>query len=787
MMATNPHKNNSARTVTGGNSKKPIELSEQFVFTHCRQDESCNGEAGFQMRLRSCDDVGMQEFTARLSYEPPDTQMQDPAGAPHRLAWLRFAKDGRDTHCVLAHSRYLGRDTESRWGNFYTRTIFYTKRPPLKQVLQYCDSPLWNDTDFGNKGIEFSPRFPGFPEKGQQIGDQQLQAFLSNEQFPDRVGKLAPNQRQRLLAWTATSYLKALNSERFRHVYIHGEPSLVAMLLYGVATILPDSLLRQLTFTTYEKPGQQLRSFSSALVIGTLTDHPKEGLHDSFLAQQGLVIDTFTQMCSPEVQTPLFVHLDDYVFLAAKGEFAKLKELHSLFSRAENITTGTLDEAWQVHSDQELLASNASALPDCDIVAALRRLQNLALGDKLLKEEFSEDQSSYVVLRKQRRDQLWGLLRTQCIRDDALLTEFVGILTQPDALLQHLSEIVMLICDQNILWKNSWRLYRAMRKSEAATVLIQLLVEVHKRLGASGPETLDFPARIDLLRECQRQFPGKGSLDSQLTWLLQLQDPECIWDLSTIEPPFPPTWVGQALAVSIGEQTAKEISQLLLNSAGEGDADISLWNGFKATFKEAPLKLRKANLEFLFKAQPSEVVGFFFLTSQRLSLQLEELNRSFLIPLLEDYSVQLYKSPRGIFGWMHHWNDIGNLAAIRSYLGNDLVSEKIVLTALESIGLGLLLGRPEQVKNLKEIDGWVRNNKVSLNENVRQKLEEIKEKQRKLTKRHVPKGVLVCICLCVGFAIGLVVYWLSERFGPVALEYLSRLWNYLSSFWRGGA
>lgn len=786
MTATNPHKNNSARTVTGGNSKKPIELSEQFVFTHCRQDESCNGEAGFQMRLRSCDDEGMQEFTARLSYEPPDTQMQDPAGAPHRLAWLRFAKDGRDTHCVLAHSRYLGRDTESRWGNFYTRTIFYTKRPPLKQVLQYCDSPLWNDTDFGNKGIEFSPRFPGFPEKGLQIGDHQLQAFLSNEQFPDRVGKLAPNQRQRLLAWTVTSCLKALNSERFRHVYIHGEPSLVAMLLYGVATILPDSLLRQLTFTTYEKPGQQLRSFSSALVIGTLTDHPEEGLHDSFLAQQGFVIDTFTQTCSPEVQTPLFVHLDDYVFLAAKGEFAKLKELHTLFSRAENITTEILDEAWQVHSDQELLASNASALPDCDIVAALRRLQNLALGNKLLKEEFSEDQSSYVALRKKRRDQLWGLLRTQCVRDDALLSEFIEILRQPDALLQQLSEIVILICDQNNLWKNSWRLYRAMRKNKAAIDLTGLLVEVHQRLAASGPETLDFPARVDLLRECQRQFPGKGTLDSQLTWLLQLQDPECIWDFSTIEPPFPAAWVGQALALSIGEQTAKEISQLLLNSAGKGDADISLWNGFKATFKEAPLRIRKAKLEYLFKAQPSEVVGFFFLTSERLSLQLEELNRSFLIPLLEDYSEQLYKSPRGRFGWMHHWSDREKLSLIRSYLGADLVSEKILTTALESIALSLFLEGGAPVEFLLEIDGWVRKGDISPSDNVRKKLERIKQKLNKLAKPDVPKGVLVCISLSLGFALGLLVYWLSERFGPVALKYLSSFWDYLSSLFRRG-
>ena len=128
--------------------------------------------------------------------------------------------------------------------------------------------------------MEFTAKFPGVPERGHQIGDQQLQAFLRDQQFPGRLGVLAPRQRQRLLAWTATACLKALNSDRFRHLYIHGEPSLVAILLYGVATILPEGLMRQLTFSTYEKPGQHLRSFQSALVIGTITDHPEEGLHD---------------------------------------------------------------------------------------------------------------------------------------------------------------------------------------------------------------------------------------------------------------------------------------------------------------------------------------------------------------------------------------------------------------------------------------------------------------------------------------------------------------------------
>ncbi len=776
-MAVNTNKTNSARAVSDSKSMNSTELHQQFVFTHCSQHESCNGEAGFQMRLRSCDDGPMQEFTEKLSYEPLDTQLQDPEASPHRHAWLKYPGDGKDTY-VLAHSRYLGRDTEGRWGNFFTRTIFFPKRLSLKRVLQCCDSPLWNDLDFGNKGIEFSEKFPGVPERGQKVGDHQLQAFLRDEPFPGRLGELAPRQRQRLLAWTATACLKALNSANFRHVYIHGEPSLVALLLYGVATILPEGFLRQLTFSTYEKPGQRLRSFQSAVVIGTITDHPEEGLHDEFLAQQGLFVDTFTQICSPEVQTPLFGQLDDYVFLAANGEWGKLKELHSLFSLAETTTTKTLGQAWQVHSDRELLSTNTDLLPDHEIVAALRRLQSLELGDKLLKEELPEDKNTDAVLIRRRcRDVLWELIRVQCTRDEALLKEFHEVLIQSRALLQHREEVVNRICNQDKSWWHSWRLYRSIRKNEAKADLTEMLVEVNNRLETKTRGTLDFSTRIDLLREYQQLFTEKGNLAPQLTWLLHLQDSENVWDFSTIDPPFPASWIGQALAVSIGEQTGREIAKLLLNSDSHGDSDLGIWSGFKTSFKREPVKTRKSRLEQLFNAQPSEVVNLFFLVRERLSLELEELVPSFLTKLLEDYSRDLDASPRSNFGWMHHWSDIRKLEAIRPYLGRNAVSDKIVFTALEAIGLGLLMSWPLAESNLREIEKWVRKKDVLLSEVVLKRLGEIRKRRDKLAKRHIPQGSLICIFTCVGFAFGFCSNWLLWKWGPVIWSYLSSLWG----------
>jgi len=777
-MADYTNNNKNARAVSGRESQNSINLSEQFVFTHCRQDESCNGEAGFQMRLRSCDNPQMQEFTANLSYEPLDTQMRNPEVSPHRLAWLRFSGNGTDKR-VLAHSRYLGRDTEGRWGNFVTRTIFFEEKPrvSLKRVLRCCDSPLWDDLNFGNKGIEFSEKFRGVPEPGHHLGEQQLQAFLRSEQLPGRLGQLAPRERQRLLAWTSTACLKSLNFEQFRHVYIHGEPPLVAMLLYGVATILPEGFMRQLTFSTYEKPGQKLRSFQSALVIGTITDHPEEGLHDDFLAQQGLIIDTFEQTCSPEAQTPLFDHLDDYIFLAANGEWNKLRELHSLVSLAETTTTKTLGQAWQVHADRELLSTNANSLPDREICAALKRLQSLELGRKLFRDEIREDNETEAVKIRQRcRDVLWGLVRDQCARDEILVNEFHEVLIQPRALRQHHEEIVKRICDNDKSWLPAWRLYRSIRNNEARADLTAILVVVNKRLESNSRGTLDFSHRVDLLREYQQLSSGTGNLDPQHAWLLYLQDAQNVWEFSTIDPPFPAAWIGQALAVSIGDQTANEISQFLLNSACNGDADMGIWSGFKASFEQDSIKTRKSKLQQLFKAQPSEVVNLFFLLRDRLSLELGELDPSFLIPLLEDYSKQLDASPRRHFGWMHHWNDIRKLDAIRPYLGRNAVSAKIITAALESIGLGLLMSWPPAESSLEEIEKWVRKNKILLPDEVLKRLGEIRNKKDKLARLHISRRVLICICICVGFALGLFSYWLLEKWSPV-------IWSYLTSWW----
>ena len=82
MAATTRNASASKPTAT----KKATPQFETFVYTHCRQNESCNNEAGYQMRLQTCANPRMHDFTEKLGYEPLDSQIQHPESAPHRLA-----------------------------------------------------------------------------------------------------------------------------------------------------------------------------------------------------------------------------------------------------------------------------------------------------------------------------------------------------------------------------------------------------------------------------------------------------------------------------------------------------------------------------------------------------------------------------------------------------------------------------------------------------------------------------------------------------------------------------
>jgi len=762
-MSVTTNKNASAAKATS--AKKSTLQSDQFVYTHCRQNESCNGEAGYQMRLRTCANQQMQDFTERLSYEPPDNMIQLPESAPHRLAWLRCPVDESTQYHVLVHSRYLGKDTSDRWGNYLTRTIFYSQRIRLKRVLQCWGSPDWDDTDFGDKGIEFSAKFPGLPSEGEYINDEQLRQFLSDENFPGRVGSISPNDRRRLLAWTTTACLRAVNSSSNRIVYLHAEPWLVALLLYGVATIIPGGFLGTLTFSTYEKMGQRLRSFQSATVVGTITDDPQDGLRDEFLESQGFVVDTFTQRCSPEAEKPLFHRLDDYVFLAAQGEWTKLEELHSLFALEKKPSPKTLGQAWQVHSERDLLLTHRDTLPDTEVVATFRRLRDLELGESLLEEKPADDKAPNSD-RKLWRESLWDLLRAQCVRQPELRHEFADILQQQAALNCHFQELVDLIHIQAGDWRGSWHLYRELWEDSSKSGREDPLDKFKELLTPEKLLNLDLSTRLELLDEYKQLRGSEKLVDSQFIGLLILSEADHVWDFTTADPPFPVTWTGQALAASVCQETAKEIVQFLLGANEEDKTYGDLWMGFKNTYDmESQPEHRRQKLELMFATHPAEVLDLFFLLKSRLKFSDDDLSPGFFKPLLEEYWKQLETSPKKQYGWMHHLCDIKKVEAILPFLGRDRVSEKIWDTVLEAMGLGLLLRNSTNGDAFLEIIEWTKENPAKFSDETQKTLKKIVENWKKISSMgiaHVP--LMIAAAVLLGIAVG----WGANLFWPLS-------------------
>lgn len=754
-MAVNTNNTNNPKAVSGSNAINPTELYHQFVFTHCRQDESCNGEAGFQIRLRSCDSKQMEEFTARLSYEPLDTQMQDPEASPHRLAWLKYPGDGNDTHCVFAHSRYLGRDTEGRWGNFFTRTIFFPlplpRRLSLKRVLQCCDSPIWNDLNFGNRGIEFSAEFAGIPDKGSTIDDHELQTFLSDEHFPGRAGTITPRHRQQLLAWTVTACLTALSSSPVQHVYIHGEPWLVAMLLYGAATVLPEKIMEDLTFSTYEKPGQLLRSFRSANVIGTITDHPEHGLHDDFLERQGLIIDTFTHRYSDASEQRSFKAIERYISLVTGGKLESLSHLHALAaldSQSMNQTPGNnLDAAWQILAVQRKLSTRRQALTDDDIVATLTQLQSIRLGQIVLSEQTLKGKQLDIGLRLQRdiRNLLWTVMREQCIRLPGLHTGFERILTQKAAREQHLRELATLLSSNSSSWEQSWQHYRHLDRQGTIDTFEKLLIDiVSESAGRGDAKSIDLKIRIEVLREYDRLSPGGGPLPQKLEWLLRLQCVDEIWEFDELRATaarLPEEWIGQAMAVSMSEDTKAAIVPLLLLRKEEANNDYSLWwSGFSSTYHAEPSsETRKQKLRWIFSSEPDEVINLFFMLKHRLKFEDSDLEEPFLRPLVDTYWQKMQARQLGNYGWMHHWSDINKVVTFLPYFRENEISVKIWNTIFESIGLGLLCEKKDQIISKKTINEWLKKRPSAFPKKTRDQLSVINDKYAILSSEQQAK------------------------------------------------
>jgi hypothetical protein len=399
-----------------------------------------------------------------------------PEAAPRRLARVRVP-GGRT---ALIHSAYLAPDVRGRANNFLSHVL----------VLPACGAreslAAWGSPDWAAGCDPEAPRdLPppaGLPRPGP-VNDAAVTAFLQTvvrpgghdlDAFPcPRRLANAPRRRRELLALLLRGCLLVLRAgpaaPRGR-LYLLAEPGLTALLLYAATRLLPDALVADLTFSTYENAHRDLRAYRHAQVVGTWTTDPARGLDAEFFTTRGYALDTFNHRFSPELQAGEPA-LDEWVQLAGRGDWRTVDRVHQGRDRADT-SVAPVAQTLQVAKFSRRLEAGRARAED------LLTLRRLPWGPPLLERH---------------REQVWAVVRDGSLADERLRRGFA------DLLREHLPELEerlarALRADPAANWQPHWRLLVAVLRDDPA--------RLRETLQRAMPEPPYPPAlRWELLQE----------------------------------------------------------------------------------------------------------------------------------------------------------------------------------------------------------------------------------------------------------------------------------------------
>lgn len=212
---------------------------------------------------------------------------------------------------VLAHIAYRTTDTKGRPGSYFSHVLLSENEngsaPKWSAVdaLRLWGSPSWVDTDRPDLPFQLSSlsRLDDLNGANQPaITDQLFHKFLTHPTsstppaedthriVPPRFWQKTPEERQQLVSDTLTGFL-GLNLERRQTVLLAVEPSLAALIFYGVARLLPRTGIgEKLSFSTFESDEDRPQTALAA----TTFYHPQTGrLPNEASQSRGVAINTF--------------------------------------------------------------------------------------------------------------------------------------------------------------------------------------------------------------------------------------------------------------------------------------------------------------------------------------------------------------------------------------------------------------------------------------------------------------------------------------------------------------
>jgi hypothetical protein len=227
---------------------------EQAYYTSCKT--GLRGSQGFQMNAASKGlDSNTLDYLERCGgYSPPLSSPTKPSKEelekfPLSLSFLK-TNDGAG---ILCCSKYIGLDYSLRYGNYFTHFL-YSK--DISAFIKHL-SPItawgaafWKETSIDKTELPLLE----LPDKGENPDLAGIKTFLDSDNRFDKFKAF-------------TSCVQTALQTKKRLILVDKSES-VAKWITSIAAALPDTLLEQLTFTTYNKNPYN----TDALICGTTKD-----------------------------------------------------------------------------------------------------------------------------------------------------------------------------------------------------------------------------------------------------------------------------------------------------------------------------------------------------------------------------------------------------------------------------------------------------------------------------------------------------------------------------------
>ncbi len=528
---------------------------EQVYVTHCLQTDSVRNHAGFSIRAASTDDPGLHKFAFDYpAYElPMDMWSANPRPdqAPVRLAVV----SGPGEATALIHSAYVEKDTVGRTGSYFTHVLLCDGLT-LAEALQTWGSPEWK-TSYPQGAKKELPPLTRLPAPGP-VSEQALTAFLGGAATgtdqrlaaatcPARL-PADPGHRHELLRLTLHGCLLALRqgaqSPRGRF-YLLAEPGLTALLLYGVARLLPGSQVEGLTFSTYENMHRTLRQFKLAQVVGTFAVAAPKGLDAEFVTTRGYALDTFqTNRSSPELLGATSAEVNELVELAAQGAWAEVKSRYH-YRPTETVTVESLAASRKLHD--LVRRAQANQIQPAELVG----LRGTPQG-RLFMEQCP--------------DLVWPLIRDGSLTSDAVRQEYADVLRAHVADLKA-QAVRQLGASSWPKWQQYWKLFQFLHGGSKDRLRADLLDMLQQAEADPGTRKQLPRLRVPLLREWQGLHPSGGSLPPPVERLLVVETAAELGSLR--EGGLPGAWLGTAVRHALGKKETVAAAVQALQTADD--------------------------------------------------------------------------------------------------------------------------------------------------------------------------------------------------------------------------